>query len=100
MKRDFLSVDPDEVMEKLSRLPVATWAYRTEASTERHIGPMAQDFKAAFGVGSSERTILQVDADGVAFAAIQALDARLKAVEQQNQRLQRQLDEQRRRCEK
>jgi hypothetical protein len=100
IKRDFLSVDPDEILDKLSRLPVGTWAYRTEGSTERHIGPMAQDFKATFHVGSSDRTILQVDADGVAFAAIQALTARLNAVEKQNQQLRSDLDEVRQRCER
>lgn len=95
IKRDFLSVDPNQVLDQLSRLPIGTWSYRAEGSTQRHIGPMAQDFKAAFNVGSSDRTILQVDADGVAFAAIQALNARLTALEQQNQQLQQQLEEQR-----
>jgi hypothetical protein len=61
---------------------------------------MAQDFMAAFGVGSSDRTILQVDADGVSFAAIQALNARLTALEEQNQKLLRELEQQRQRCER
>jgi hypothetical protein len=98
IKRDFTSVDPDQVLDKLSRLPIGTWAYRTESSTTRHIGPMAQDFMASFKVGSSDLTILQVDADGVAFAAIQALNARLKAVEEKSQELQRKLDESSQRC--
>lgn len=97
IKRDFVSVDPNEVLDKLSRLPVGVWSYQTEGSTARHIGPMAQDFMATFGVGSSDRTILQVDADGVSFAAIQALNARLTALEEQNQKLLREL-EQRRQC--
>ena len=87
----------NEVLDKLSRLPVGVWSYQTEGSTARHIGPMAQDFMATFGVGSSDRTILQVDADGVSFAAIQALNARLTALEEQNQKLLREL-EQRRQC--
>ena len=91
MKRNFTSVDPDQILERLATLPIATWSYRTESAHERHIGPMAQDFMATFGVGSSDRTILQVDADGVAFAAIQALYARLKAVEADNARLERAL---------
>jgi hypothetical protein len=93
MKRDFTSVDPDQILEQLAALPIATWSYRTESAQERHIGPMAQDFMASFGVGSSDRTILQVDADGVAFAAIQALYARLKAVEADNARLERALSQ-------
>ena len=98
IKRDFTSVDPDQVLDKLSRLPIGSWSYRTEGPSTRHIGPMAQDFMDAFGVGSSDLTILQVDADGVAFAAIQALNARLKALEEQNQELKRRLDTQGQRC--
>lgn len=100
IKRDFVSVDPNEVLDKLSRLPVGVWSYRTEGSTVRHIGPLAQDFMATFGVGSSDRTILQVDADGVSFAAIQALNARLARLEEQNKKLESELAEQRRRCER
>ena len=98
IKRNFMSVDPNQVLEKLSSLPVGTWSYRTESSTERHIGPMAQDFMAAFHVGSSDRTILQVDADGVAFAAIQALNARLKTLEERNLKLERALEQQHSEC--
>jgi hypothetical protein len=45
----------------------------------QHIGPMAQDFAAAFGVGENDTTISTVDADGVALAAIQGLNAKLEA---------------------
>lgn len=37
------------------------------------MGPMAQDFRGAFGLGIDDRTYNAVDAHGVAFAAIQAL---------------------------
>jgi hypothetical protein len=39
---------------------------------------MAQDFRAAFGLGDDEKTIATVDADGVALAAIQGLNAKLE----------------------
>lgn len=91
MKSEFASVDTDQVLGKLANLPISTWVYKTEAGEARHIGPMAQDFMASFGVGSSDRTILQVDADGVAFAAIQALNARLERLEQRNAELEREL---------
>ena len=55
-------------------MPVKTWNYKTQAADIRHIGPMAQDFKAAFGVGESDTGITTVDADGVALAAIQGLN--------------------------
>ena len=44
----------------------------------RHLGPMAQDFKAAFNVGESDTGITTVDADGVALAAIQGLNQKLQ----------------------
>ena len=54
--------------------PLSDWNYTTQDSTIRHIGPVAQDFYAAFGTGDSERYITTVDADGVALAAIQGLN--------------------------
>jgi len=91
IKSEFASVDPTAILEKVASLPISTWVYKTETSSARHIGPMAQDFMATFGVGSSDRTILQVDADGVTFAAIQALYERLQRLEQRNAQLERDL---------
>lgn len=88
MKTEFASVDSRQVLERLVSLPISTWSYKTEAGDVRHIGPMAQDFMATFGVGSSDRTILQVDADGVSFAAIQALHSRLERLERRNAELE------------
>ncbi len=39
------------------------------------MGPMAQDFHAAFGLGVSDKLIDTIDPDGVALAAIQGLHA-------------------------
>ena len=75
-KRDFVPVAGEDVLVRLRRLPISTWTYKTEPSGVRHMGPMAQDFKAAFGLGDDDKVIGTVDADGVALAAAQALDAR------------------------
>jgi hypothetical protein len=91
LKTQFASVNQQDVLERLSQLPIATWVYKTESSDERHIGPMAQDFMSTFQVGSSDRTILQVDADGVSFAAIQALYGRLVTLEQKNAALEQEV---------
>ena len=48
------------------------------------MGPMAQDFHRAFGLGDRDTEIVTIDADGVALAAIQGLNAK---VEQLDQRL-------------
>ncbi|MCH7704534.1 MAG: VCBS repeat-containing protein, partial [Planctomycetes bacterium] len=63
-------VDGREVLERLRHLPIATWNYKAQDESIRHIGPMAQDFSAAFGVGEKETMITTIDADGVALAAI------------------------------
>jgi len=91
LKRDIDPVEPDRVLEALSSLPISTWSYTTEANGARHIGPMAQDFKATFHVGSSDKLIMQVDADGVALAAIQALNQQVKQLERENRDLSAEL---------
>jgi hypothetical protein len=91
LKRDIDPVKPDRVLEALSNLPISTWSYTTEPSGARHIGPMAQDFKATFHVGSSDKLIMQVDADGVALAAIQALNQQVKRLERDNRDLSAEL---------
>ena len=72
-KANFASVDARWVMEKLAAIPISTWNYRAQDATVRHIGPMAQDFAAAFNVGEDDRHITTIDADGVSLAAIQGL---------------------------
>lgn len=92
-KSDFAPVDRRAILDQLARLPITTWHYTNEPAV-RHIGPVAQDFKAAFNVGSDDKHIATVDADGVALAAIQALNdkvetlaARVNALEKENARL-------------
>ena len=77
-KENFKDVDTSVVLAKVVAMPIKTWNYKTQADSIRHIGPTAQDFKTAFGVGESETGITTVDADGVALAAIQGLVEELK----------------------
>ena len=76
-KENFTPVDTRAVLEKLAALPLTTWNYKTEQPSTKHLGPMAQDFRAAFGLGNDEKGIGTVDADGVALAAIQGLNQKL-----------------------
>ena len=75
------AVDGYEILEKLAALPVSTWNYTWDPPSTRHLGPMAQDFKAAFGLGDSDTVIGFVDANGVNVVAIQALYRKLQALE-------------------
>ncbi len=72
-KENFESVDPRKILEKLAGVPVKKWNLRSQPSATRHIGPTAQDFHAAFGLGEDERYINSSDADGISLAAIQGL---------------------------
>ena len=73
-KTNLAVVNGREVLDRLTSLPLHTWNYKTQEKSVRHIGPMAQDFHAAFEVGEDDKHITTVDADGVAFAAIQGLN--------------------------
>jgi hypothetical protein len=76
-KENFAPVQPREVLEKVVALPITRWNYKSDAGTS-HIGPVAQDFHAAFAIGPDNKHIATVDADGVALAAIQGLNQKLE----------------------
>jgi hypothetical protein len=73
VKSNFAKVNPRMVLNKLAAMPVQTWSYKAEDATVRHMGPMAQDFRAAFNLGTDDKTISTVDTSGVTMAAIQGL---------------------------
>lgn len=75
LKDNFSEVDGDEILAKIASLPISSWNYRSQDPSIRHMGPVAQDFHAAFGLGADDKSISTVDASGVALAAIQALYA-------------------------
>jgi hypothetical protein len=72
-KENLAELDGVALLAGLARIPILTWSYRTQNPSIRHIGPMAQDFHAVFGVGEDDKHITTVDEGGVALAAIQAL---------------------------
>ena len=78
-KEAFAPVDVAGILDRVAGLPIESWRYKGDGI--RHIGPMAQDFAAAFEVGPDDRHIDLIDASGVALAAIQALVRRVNAQE-------------------
>jgi hypothetical protein len=95
VKSNVSPVNPRDVLARLAQVPVSTWNYTSDGTAARHIGVMAQDFYAAFGVGETDTRIMQVDADGVAFAAIQGLyqmvrekDVEIQSLKAQNAKSQ------------
>ena len=74
-------VDGFEILDKLVALPISTWNYLWDPPTTRHLGPMAQDFMATFGLGDDDTVINLIDANGVNMVAIQALHRKILALE-------------------
>lgn len=93
------NIDAARILARVAELPVSEWSYTAQGTGVRHLGPMAQDFRAAFGLGEDARHISAVDEEGVALASIKALqaevqvkDRELRAVEERLDRLSAKLD--------
>lgn len=94
-KENFQAVDGDDILARLRLVPVSSWNYIAQGQEIRHIGPMAQDWEAAFGLSGDSTTINTGDMDGVTLAGVQALDARttrqaerIESLEQHNRELE------------
>jgi hypothetical protein len=74
VKTNIVPLDDEAILGKVAALPISRWSYKSEHGV-RHVGPMAQDFYAAFKVGEDDKHITSIDEDGVALAAIKALHA-------------------------
>jgi trimeric autotransporter adhesin len=91
VKANFTAVDGRDVLARLATIPIQTWNYQSQDVTIRHIGPMAQDFYAAFNVGEDDKHITTIDSEGVALAAIQGLYQTLQDKDAQIAQLQTRL---------
>ncbi len=96
VKRDFSPIHTEDVLARALALPVMRWRYMHESPEIRHMGTFSQDFRAAFGLGSDDKSITLVDAEGVSLAAIQGLNAKLEGksakLESENADLRARLD--------
>jgi hypothetical protein len=76
LKENYLAVDGEDVLARLRALPITTWSMIGGDRSVRHLGPVAEDFYHAYGLGLGETTIGLGDIDGVNLAAAKALEAR------------------------
>lgn len=76
-KTKVVPINPREILSKVAAMPVTQWEYKVDPN-RRYIGPMAQDFHAAFGLGLDDKSITTLDSDGVMYAAIQGLVEEIK----------------------
>jgi hypothetical protein len=80
-KENFRTVDGGELLGKIRALDVTSWNYTSEGAQVRHLGPMAEDFYKAFGLGVGNTSIGVQDLAGVSLAAVKALDVRTDALQ-------------------
>jgi hypothetical protein len=99
-KQDFRELDLEETLERVRQIPITEWSYIAQGSSVRHIGPMAQDFRAAFGLGTDDVTITGSDMNGVNMLAIQALADRTDKLRAENAELRDEVAELKRRLER
>jgi Chaperone of endosialidase/Head domain of trimeric autotransporter adhesin len=92
LKHNFRELDHEDILARLARMPVTEWSYKAQDAAIRHMGPTAQDFHAAFGLGQDPLRIGTLDADGVALAAVRALEARTRALQAELETLRARLD--------
>ncbi len=98
LKENFRKVSNEELLQKIAALPITNWNYKSQPASQRHIGPMAQDFYAAFQLDGegADTTINTMDIIGVNMAAIQALEKRtqrINNIEKENAQLKDELVE-------
>jgi hypothetical protein len=102
VKENFAPIDTQEILDRVAGLPISEWSFKLDSAT-RHIGPTAQDFHAAFNIGTDDKHIATVDEEGVALAAIKGLhqeiaqqarakDAEIHALQERNDALARRLE--------
>jgi hypothetical protein len=77
VKQDFSPVDPAQILDKVTQLPISEWSYKDDPAT-RHIGPMGQDFHSIFDIGTDDKHIAPIDEGGIALSAIQGLNTRVR----------------------
>jgi hypothetical protein len=86
-KENFVPVDGEDILRRLVAMPLSTWNMKGSDPALRSLGPVAQDFHAAFGLGTDDKTIAISNVAGVALAAIQGLQ---QIVQQKDGELRRQ----------
>lgn len=78
-KEGIAPVSEEQMLSAVKSLPVYHWRYKWDPTP--HVGPMAEDFMAAFQVGDSPDRIHMVDAVGALIASTKALARKVEALE-------------------
>lgn len=87
LKENFTEVDGETLLAQIRSVPLNTWNLIDEEGKPLHMGPFAEDFHAAFGLGDTDHAIGHQDIDGVNFGGVKALEKRTAALREENGRL-------------
>jgi hypothetical protein len=88
-KENFEELDGEEVLDKLKEIPVTRWNYKNSDTSIKYIGPYAQDFYAAFGLGGSDSLgINTISMDGVNMLAVKALIDRTEELQEMEEKVE------------
>ena len=84
LKENISLINPNAILEKLSRLNISHWNYITDDDSVKHIGPLSEDFHDMFGLNGEEKERISYnDLAGVSLAAIKALIEKNNELEKQ-----------------
>jgi hypothetical protein len=90
-KENFIPADGMDILQRLVAMPLFSWNFKGADPTIRSLGPTAQDFYGSFGLGRNDKSIANVNLEGVALAAIQGLNAKVeKALDEKSRQLEEQ----------
>lgn len=95
-KENITALNPVDFLVLLDKVDVFKWNYIAQDASIEHIGPMAQDFFKAFGLGNDPTTINSGDFDGVNLLLLKALFVKVKELDHQKnevEELQNELEE-------
>ncbi len=93
LKSNIVSIDSRSVLKRVAQMPISQWSMKADSGGHKHIGPMAQDFYSAFGLGDTDKYIAQGDAQGVALASIQGLYQEVQEKEERIRKLEAKLQD-------
>ena len=84
LKENFVRVDTQSVLARFMELPINEWTYKRDVERRRHVGPTAEDFQQAFGLGTDGKYIFPIDVQGITMAAVQGLKLENDALKAEN----------------
>lgn len=91
LKENFTALNGQDILSKIMKLPITQWNYKTDSSA-KHIGPVAQDFYAIFGLGNDDKSISSIDPSGIALEGVKTLNEKIIDQQQQLDKQQQEIE--------